>query len=163
VKHVILFKKIERNTMNKRISLSYLFVCLGAVALSACASAADSAGEPSADSVSQAVSPVSVFMYVRPGTITPVPPLAHLYEDPGRPTPLFTLLSVVDNATSDHGTYSTSADQAVAAITATEWATMSALIADHTHQVRIDITYDDAVSGANKPFIGGPRFSAVPF
>ena len=106
--------------------------------------------------------PVSIFMYVQPGTLTPVPPKCALAEDPNRPTPLLTLMSVVDNATSDHGTYSTTACQAVAGIIATEWATMCALIADHTHQVKVDITYDNSVSGTNKPLIGGPRFSAVP-
>jgi len=102
-------------------------------------------------------------MYVRPGTLTPVPPLAVLSEDPNRPTPSLTQVSVLDKATTtDSGNYSTSADQAVVIITPAEWANMVTLLSDHTHQVQVGITYNESVSGTTKPLIGGPTFTAVP-
>lgn len=101
-------------------------------------------------------------MYVQPGTITPVPPKARLYEDPNRATPLLTMVTVMDS-TSDGGTYSTTACQAIVTVTAAEWAAMCGLIADHSHQVKVDITYDDSAIGTNKPLIGPATFSGVPY
>jgi hypothetical protein len=131
--------------------------------LTACGGeAAPGSEEGQASQVTEGLSPVSLIMYVQPGTLPPVPPKTLLVDDPNRATPLLTRITVFDNATSDSGTYSTSAAQAIANITAAEWATMSALINDHTHQTIVAITYDNSVSGANKPLIGGPQFSAVP-
>jgi hypothetical protein len=106
--------------------------------------------------------PVSLIMYVQPGTLPPVPPKCRLSDDPNRQTPLLTLITVVDNAPSDSGTYSTIACQAVCAITAAEWTHMCTLINDHSHQVQVTIVYDSSAAGSNKPLIGGPVFTAVP-
>jgi hypothetical protein len=106
--------------------------------------------------------PVPLFMYVQPGTLTPVPPRCRLSEDPHRLTPLLTLVTVVDNAAVDSGTYSTAACQAILLITAADWAHMCTLLADPTHQTRVDIVYDSSAAGTNKPLIGPPVFSAVP-
>jgi hypothetical protein len=106
--------------------------------------------------------PVIVYMYVRPDTLPPVAPKCRLSEDPNRPTPLLTQVTVLDNATSDSGTYSTSTFQAVASITAAEWANMCTLINNKTQQTQVTITYDDSISGTSKPLIGGPVFTAVP-
>lgn len=107
-------------------------------------------------------SPVAIYMYVQPGTLTPVPPRCRLYEDPNRPTPALTLVTVLDNAASDGGSYSTTACQAIVSITATDWANLCTLLADHSQQVRVDMTYDDAAIGTTKPLIAGPTFTAVP-
>jgi len=107
-------------------------------------------------------SPVAIYMYVQPGTLTPVPPRCRLYEDPNRPTPVLTLVTVLDNAASDGGTYSTTACQAIVSITAADWANLCTLLADHSQQVRVDMTYDNAATGTNKPLIAGPTFTAVP-
>ena len=97
--------------MRNTTSLGAFFLGLALAALPACGSASSS-GEPSSDSKAEAVT--STFMYVRPDTLTPVPPLAVLSEDPNRPTPSLTQVSVLDKATTtDSGSYSTSADQAV--------------------------------------------------
>jgi hypothetical protein len=152
--------KLKGKDMNKRMSFASLFTCLVSAALFGCGSAGGA--EPASDSVSQALSPVSIYMYVQPGTLTPVPPTARLYEDPNRATLVLTLVTVLDNATSDHGSYSTSADQAIVAITATEWTAMTALIADNSQQVRVDMTYDSSATGTTKPLIAGPTFTAVP-
>ena len=106
--------------------------------------------------------PVALFMYVQPGTIVPTPPKGRLAEDPNRPTPLFTLLTVVCS-TSDSGTYSTIACSAIAVVTAAEWASMCDKLNDHTQQVKVEIVYDNSAAGTNKPLIGPPVFSMVPF
>ena len=101
-------------------------------------------------------------MYVQPGTILPVPPRGRLSEDPHRPTPLLTLVTVVDNASSDSGTYSTTAAQSIILLTAADWTHMLSVLGDSGHQTWVDITYDNSPSGTNKPLIGPPIFSAVP-
>ena len=106
-------------------------------------------------------SPVSVYMYVQPGTIIPTPPKGRLSQDPARPTPNLISVTVVDNATTDSGTYSTSAHTAICQITATEWANMCTMLGNSSYQTRVDITYDNSASGTTKPLIGGPVFSLV--
>jgi hypothetical protein len=105
--------------------------------------------------------PVSTFMYVRTDTLPPVPPKCLLSEDPHRLTPSLTQVTVLEK-TSDSGNYSTSACQAIAIITASEWTDMCNKLADHTHQVQVTITYDSSASGTNKPLIGPPTFTLVP-
>ena len=107
--------------------------------------------------------PVPLFMFVQPSTPTPSPPKCRLYDDPNRQTPLLTLITVLDNASVDSGTYSTSACQAIISITATDWATMCGLLADNSQQTRVDIVYDSSASGTNKPLIGSPVFSHTPW
>jgi hypothetical protein len=101
-------------------------------------------------------------MYVRPDTLPPVAPKCRLSEDPNRQTPLFTQITLFDNATSDSGSYSTSTFQAVASITATEWANMCAMVNNKTQQTQVTITYDDSIVGTTKPLIGSPVFTLVP-
>jgi len=107
-------------------------------------------------------SPISLLMYVRPDTLPPVAPKCRLSEDPNRPTPHFTQITLFDNATSDSGSYSTSTFQAVASITAAEWTNMCTLVNNKTQQTQVTITYDDSISGTTKPLIGSPVFTAVP-
>jgi len=105
--------------------------------------------------------PVSVFMLVQPGTIVPTPPKGRLYEDPDRPTPSLTLVTVLDS-TSNGGTYSTLACQAIVTVTADRWADMCTKLNDHSQQTKVDLTYDSSAAGTNKPLIDGPYFSLVP-
>jgi len=107
--------------------------------------------------------PVALYMLVEPSNPTPVAPKCRLFEDPNKQTPLLTFITVMDNAASDSGTYSTVACQAILLITATDWATMCGLLADTSQQTRVDIVYDSAASGTNKPLIGNPVFSHVPW
>jgi len=104
--------------------------------------------------------PVNTFMYVRPDTLPPFPPKCVLSEDPNRPTPSLTQVTVV-RKTSDGGTYGTLTCQAVTTITASEWDTMCTMLNNHTGQVQVGITYDSSASGPNKPLIGGPTFTLV--
>ena len=135
---------------------------LSVLALTACGSGGGGSGEAEPSSVTEAVS-VPLFMYVEPSNPSPVPPKCRLYEDPNRQTALLTMLTIVDNATVDSGTYNTAACQAILLITATDWATMSALLADNSQQTRVDITYDSSGSGLTKPLIGNPVFSHTPW
>jgi len=147
--------------MNKSTRFASLFTCLVSVGMFGCGSAGDSGSEVPAGSVSEAISPINTFMYVRRDTLPCVPPKCVLSEDPNRPTPSLTQVTVYDNASSDSGTYSTTADQAIVLITAAEWANMTTLLSDPTHQVQVGITYDNSVAGTKKPILNAPTFTLV--
>ncbi|HTA88426.1 MAG TPA: hypothetical protein VK745_02580 [Polyangiaceae bacterium] len=107
--------------------------------------------------------PVSVYMFVTPGTTAPLsPPDVRLPEDPNRQTPALRVVTVIGTATTDSGTYSTTACTAVVFITAAEYTNLRALLADSNYQVRVDLTYDSGASGSSKPIIGSPEFTQVP-
>ncbi len=107
--------------------------------------------------------PVSVYMFVTPGTIAPLsPPDVRLVEDPSRPTPALSIVTVIGSATTDSGTYNIASCTAVVFITSTEYTNLRALLADSGYQVRVDLTYDSGASGNNKPLIGSPTFTQVP-
>jgi hypothetical protein len=107
--------------------------------------------------------PVSVYMFVTPGTTAPLsPPDVRMLEDPHRQTPALTVVTAIGTATTDSGIYSASACTAVVFITAAEYTNLRALLADSNYQVRVDMTYDSSASGNNKPLIGSPEFTQVP-
>ncbi len=107
--------------------------------------------------------PVSVYMFVTPGTTAPLsPPDVRLVEDPHRQTPALAVVTVIGSATTDSGTYNITSCTAVAFIVASEYTNLRNLLADSDYQVRVDLTYDSSAAGNNKPLIGSPQFSQVP-
>lgn len=107
--------------------------------------------------------PVSVYMFVTPGTTAPLsPPDVRLVEDPNRPTPSLKIVTVIGSATTDSGTYNITSCTAVAFILPAEYTNLRNLLADSDYQVRVDLTYDSSASGNSKPLIGSPQFSQVP-
>lgn len=105
--------------------------------------------------------PVSVYMYVNPGTAVPTGPDCTLVEDRNHPTPLLKAVTIIGNSSTDHGSYSTSTCMAIAYILSTEYSVLVTDLGTTGKQVRVDLTYDDSVVGTTKPLIGSPTFTLI--
>ena len=91
------------------------------------------------------MSSVQLTMFVTPGTtILKTYTHATLVEDPNRPTPLLTAVTVIDNAPNVPSTYNKTAHTALLSITVTDFDNLADLLA--SGQVEIDITYTDGTS-----------------
>jgi hypothetical protein len=105
--------------------------------------------------------PVSVYMYVNPGTAVPTGPDCTLFEDRNHQTPLLKVVTVIGNSATDHGSYSTSSCAAIAYILPAEYSVLVTDLGTTGKQVRVDLTYDDSAVGSTKPLIGSPTFTLI--
>jgi len=99
-------------------------------------------------------------MIVTPGThLNTSPQSGALYEDPNRPTPALTAVTVIGNAASFHGTYSTTACTSTVFLTSAVYLDLCSKLQSGT--VRVDLIYDSAASGTTKPVMSSPTFTVI--
>lgn len=149
-----------KNTIRK--IPAFLLLALASVALFACGAPAP---EDAAASVSEAVvTPVTVDMWITPGTVCPTPPPVglRLVEDASHPSSTLAVATML-NGGPVVDTYNPSTHTAIPTATSTEWSAMCSALATGPF-VRIYLTYDSSASGTNKPLIypnpgGQPEFA----
>lgn len=128
-----------------------LLIC--ALAMAACG------GEPETYTgmVTQSVvQPVTVKMYVKPGTVVHAPPnVWHLLSDPVHVNSV-SPIDVANNATIHSGTFTLSTAHGFLNLTPTEYANAQAVIDNPDHrQTIVTFIYDNSVTGDNKPVLEG--------